>query len=331
MRPTSRAWASTAPCSWSVSTADLGLVEPFDPRPYTRDWMLHRDDERYLGFLLARARLVEAPGLRRCRAVQDRALLRPWRHRDETAIRFRSVTPSRRPGSCSRTRSRARRNSPTACARRSSQATGRRVAAVADRGRGQRPRYRRFVMSWLGRNPNAKPDYTSLEIQTSASTLPIPIVWGQNKLAPNVLWFANFHAGPGSGGKGSGGKGGMFGGGVVVANLYLLRRPHHGALRRSDRSISAGSTRTSRSICALRTRARLLRRHDTAGDLALSRSALSLTMRSPTRARPTSGAPATISATPRASATTISRFSASCGGPASTAPTPTRRRSSMTS
>jgi cell wall-associated NlpC family hydrolase len=40
---------------------DLGLVQPFDPRPYTKDWMLHRDDERYLGFLLARAREVAHP------------------------------------------------------------------------------------------------------------------------------------------------------------------------------------------------------------------------------------------------------------------------------
>lgn len=40
---------------------DLGLVEPFDPRPYPKDWMLHRDEERYLGFLLARTRLVDAP------------------------------------------------------------------------------------------------------------------------------------------------------------------------------------------------------------------------------------------------------------------------------
>jgi NlpC/P60 family putative phage cell wall peptidase len=40
---------------------DLGVVPPFDPRPYTRDWMLHRDDERYLGFILASAREVEAP------------------------------------------------------------------------------------------------------------------------------------------------------------------------------------------------------------------------------------------------------------------------------
>ncbi len=41
---------------------DLGLIEPFDPRPYTRDWMLHRSEERYLGLLLERARPVETPG-----------------------------------------------------------------------------------------------------------------------------------------------------------------------------------------------------------------------------------------------------------------------------
>jgi hypothetical protein len=42
---------------------DLRLVPPFDPRPYTRDWFLHRSEERYLGALLARAREVRAPGL----------------------------------------------------------------------------------------------------------------------------------------------------------------------------------------------------------------------------------------------------------------------------
>jgi len=40
---------------------DLGLVEPFDPRPYTIDWFNHRDEERYMGFLLARAREVAEP------------------------------------------------------------------------------------------------------------------------------------------------------------------------------------------------------------------------------------------------------------------------------
>ena len=42
---------------------DLGLVEPFDPRPYTRDWFLHRDEEKYLGFLFDRAHEVREPGL----------------------------------------------------------------------------------------------------------------------------------------------------------------------------------------------------------------------------------------------------------------------------
>jgi len=40
---------------------DLGLVEPFDPRPYPRDWMFHRSEERYLRFLLDRATAVAAP------------------------------------------------------------------------------------------------------------------------------------------------------------------------------------------------------------------------------------------------------------------------------
>ena len=40
---------------------DLDLVEKFDPRPYTKDWFLHRDEERYLGFLLARSREVRTP------------------------------------------------------------------------------------------------------------------------------------------------------------------------------------------------------------------------------------------------------------------------------
>lgn len=40
---------------------DLGIVPPFDPRPYTHDWMLHRSDEWFLETMLARARVVEQP------------------------------------------------------------------------------------------------------------------------------------------------------------------------------------------------------------------------------------------------------------------------------
>ncbi len=75
-------------------------------------------------------------------------------------------------------------------------------------------------MGFLRRSDNAKPDYTALMLQTSVSILPIPIVWGRNKLTPNVIWYTNFRAIPGGSGKGAGGKGGLFGGGGAAANSY---------------------------------------------------------------------------------------------------------------
>ena len=39
--------------------ADLGLIEYFDPRPYSSDWFLHRSEEVYMGLVEARARRVE--------------------------------------------------------------------------------------------------------------------------------------------------------------------------------------------------------------------------------------------------------------------------------
>jgi hypothetical protein len=73
-------------------------------------------------------------------------------------------------------------------------------------------------MSWFrSRYSKVKPEYTSLELQTSTSILPIPIVWGRNKLAGNVIWYQNFQAAAQrGGGKGGGGKGGLFGGGGQV-------------------------------------------------------------------------------------------------------------------
>lgn len=55
------------------------------------------------------------------------------------------------------------------------------------------------------------PDYTGLQIQTAVNTLPIPIVWGMSKLAPNVIWYNDFqtHYGSSSSG-GGGGKGSLF-------------------------------------------------------------------------------------------------------------------------
>ena len=55
------------------------------------------------------------------------------------------------------------------------------------------------------------PDYTGLQIQTAVNTLPMPIVWGMSKIAPNVIWYNAFqsHA-VAAGGGGGGGKGGFF-------------------------------------------------------------------------------------------------------------------------
>jgi hypothetical protein len=63
-----------------------------------------------------------------------------------------------------------------------------------------------------GSKPASTPDYTGLQIQTAVSALPIPILWGTSKLAPNVIWYANFKAIPVTSGGGGGGKG-LFGGG----------------------------------------------------------------------------------------------------------------------
>ncbi len=40
---------------------DTGLVPAFDPRPYAIDWHLHRDEERYLGFVFERTSEVAVP------------------------------------------------------------------------------------------------------------------------------------------------------------------------------------------------------------------------------------------------------------------------------
>jgi hypothetical protein len=73
-------------------------------------------------------------------------------------------------------------------------------------------------VGFLRRNNNAKPDYTALQIQTSTSTMPIPIVWGRNKIAPNLIWYENFRAVPAGSGKGIGGKGGAFGSAAGAAD-----------------------------------------------------------------------------------------------------------------
>jgi hypothetical protein len=60
--------------------------------------------------------------------------------------------------------------------------------------------------------PVPTPTYTGLQLQTSSGAVPISMVYGATKIAPNVLWNGNFQAQYGGSGKG-GAKGGGGGGG----------------------------------------------------------------------------------------------------------------------
>jgi len=69
-------------------------------------------------------------------------------------------------------------------------------------------------------NPSVTPYYTGLQIQTSNSNVPIAIVYGANKIAPNCFWTGGFYGyygypenNPNGGGGGKGGGGGGGGGG----------------------------------------------------------------------------------------------------------------------
>ena len=75
-------------------------------------------------------------------------------------------------------------------------------------------------MSWF-RTKNQKPDYTGLQIGTSVTTLPIPIIWGQAKMSTNVLWYENFQTQGGSGGKGHLFSGGSSNTVTYTADLIL--------------------------------------------------------------------------------------------------------------
>jgi len=72
-------------------------------------------------------------------------------------------------------------------------------------------------VSWFRNKSSAAttPDYTGLQLQTSVNTLPVTMVWGQTKIAPNVIWYSNFQID-----QGKSGKGGLFSGGATGQTTY---------------------------------------------------------------------------------------------------------------
>lgn len=59
-----------------------------------------------------------------------------------------------------------------------------------------------------GGGKQVKPQYTGIQLQTSSSTIPITLLWGLNRLAPNIFWYDDFksHKEKQKAGKGFGGS-----------------------------------------------------------------------------------------------------------------------------
>ena len=64
-----------------------------------------------------------------------------------------------------------------------------------------------------GRPKTAPAAVSGMQLQSSTQGLPIPLVFGTTKIAPNLIWYDDFLATPQQSSAGSGGKGGVGGGG----------------------------------------------------------------------------------------------------------------------
>ncbi len=166
--------------------------------------------------------------------------------------------------------------------------------------------------------------YSGLQVQTTSSCVPVPIVYGANVLAPNCFWYENFKAiAQSASGKG-GGKGGTTGYNYACSIMMGICE---GPIAGIGQVWQTSSTTTNLIALGLS----LFSGASSAGRLVLSRDGLSEPGADLSRASPMSPAPTTISAPRRASATTISRSMAFSTAPASTASTPIPRRSSRIS
>ena len=78
------------------------------------------------------------------------------------------------------------------------------------------------MSGYLGGGSNKTPviQLAAIPVQTSVSTLPIPITYGQVRLSPNLTWYGNFQSSAQGGGKGSGGGKGGGGGGKGSPSSY---------------------------------------------------------------------------------------------------------------
>ena len=96
-----------------------------------------------------------------------------------------------------------------------------------------------------GKKKNVKPDFTGLQLQTAVSTLPIPLLWGRQKMTGNLIWYNGFTAYKGN--KGKGGKSHALSGLAAAPTPRPTTAPTSSSPCAKGRSrASASSGRTSR-------------------------------------------------------------------------------------
>src|SRR5579862_4901998 len=87
-----------------------------------------------------------------------------------------------------------------------------------------------FLSGASGTNSSTPTVYTGIQIQTSAQGVPVQIVWGKNRIAPNLIWYNNFQAHKQSN-KGAGGKGGTKGSGNYTYTAAVMLALCEGPIR----------------------------------------------------------------------------------------------------
>jgi len=71
-----------------------------------------------------------------------------------------------------------------------------------------------------GAQATQPPAIGSLQVQTSTAGMAIPLVWGRNRIAGNLLWYGDFKQIPHEDNSQSGGKGGGSSGNKTVNYTY---------------------------------------------------------------------------------------------------------------
>lgn len=100
-----------------------------------------------------------------------------------------------------------------------------------------------FLLGGAPNKPNADqpPQYAGLQLQTSAMGVPVPILWGTQRVSGNLIWYSNFQAIPHVTTSDAGGGGGKGGDGSTATSSTSYTYQVAAALGLTEGPITASS------------------------------------------------------------------------------------------